>query len=55
MMTKFCRGRHVSLIPVFAVILVLAVPRAFNAAPAPALCCGPITSSGKRLAATLVA
>ena len=51
--TKSCRGRHLSLIPVFAVTLVLFVPRAFNAAPEPASCCGPITSAGERIAATL--
>ena len=51
--TQFCRGCLLSLLAVSSVILVPIVPRAFNAAPQPTPCCGPITPAGERLAANL--
>ena len=51
--TQSCLSRLLSLMALASVILAPGVPRALNAAPEPAPCCGPITPEGERLAATL--
>jgi hypothetical protein len=51
--TQSSLGRFLSLIAVFLVIIVAALPRPFNAAAEQPSCCGPITPEGDRLAATL--
>ena len=51
--TQSCLGRFLSLIALPSVILVLALPRSFEAVPKHAPCCGPIAAAGRRLAATL--
>ena len=51
--TQPCRGRPLSLIALFSMILLPAAPGALRAAAEQAPCCGPITPEGHRLAATL--
>ena len=47
------RGRHLSFIALFSMILLPAVPGTLSAAAEQAPCCGPITPEGHRLASTL--
>jgi len=52
-LTQSCRGRLLSPIALFSMILPPAVPGALRAAAEQAPCCGPITPEGHRLAPTL--